>query len=164
VKKIIFTLGLICFGLLFTLIAHSSDRITLQPLVTEGQSFEEWIEVEATSINPMATYSSKTDSEQWTGWNKFWFTSAIGGQIADVASTQAALNRGCSEANPLYGKDPSTGIMLLIKVSILGVSYITTEYFLYDHPLQQDLRNWVYGTLTLIGFGAAGWNTSQNCN
>lgn len=101
-------------------------------------------------------------ADSWTGWNKFWLAAAVGGQVADTASTVQALDRGCQEGNPLFGEDPSTGAIVAIKVGALGLAYAVTEYWL---PVEsrQSARNWIYGALGVTGFAAAGWNSAQEC-
>ena len=163
-KKVIFMLFIVCCGLILSLYANAGSKVVIQPLVTDGQSFEEWIEVEAKQVDPMTISSSNDDSGKWTGWNKFWFASAIGGQAADVVSTQVALNKGCVEGNPVFGKDPSTGLMVAVKLGVVGVAYYITEVYMDGHSQQADVRNWAYGGLAVLGFGAAGWNASQSCN
>lgn len=138
------------------------NKIAVNDVVVTEQPFEEWINQEFHPEPPQAI--GFNEPSDWSGWNKFWFASAVGGQAADVISTQSAINRGCIEANPLYGDHPSTGTMILVKAALLGIGYTTTEYWLADHPAQQDFRNWVYGAFTLIGFGAAGLNSGQGCN
>lgn len=127
------------------------------------QSFDEEMAIEYRPPDPLTAYRSKSESN-WTGWNKFWFASAIGGQASDIASTSAAVNRGCSEANPLYGSDLNMGVMVLVKTALLGITYWTTEYLYDGDPGQQALRNWMYGVWAISGFAAAGWNMSQGCN
>lgn len=113
-------------------------------------------------LDPMQSYTYKEST--WTGWNKFWFTSAIGGQAADAITTVNALDGGkCSEGNPILGSNPSTGAVVLLKTGIFGLSYYITEYLYKDKPSQVQARNWIYGVLTVTGFGAAAWNTSQDC-
>jgi len=106
-------------------------------------------------------YSARSD-DSWTGWNKFWFGAAVGGQLADTASTASALDRGCKEANPLFGSDPSTGTIVAVKLGVLVLAYATTEYWTPAES-RQSARNWVYGALGLTGFAAAGWNSAQDC-
>ena len=106
-------------------------------------------------------YSARSD-DSWTGWNKFWFGAAVGGQLADTASTARALDRGCKEANPLFGSDPSTGTIVLVKVGVLALAYATTEY-LVPEDSRQSSRNWIYGALGVTGLAAGAWNSAQDC-
>lgn len=101
-------------------------------------------------------------ADSWTGWNRFWFGAAVGGQLADTVSTARALDRGCKEANPLFGSDPSTGTIVAVKIGVLGLAYMATEYWLPEGS-RQSARNWVYGTLGLTGFAAGVWNSAQDC-
>ena len=111
--------------------------------------------------SPQIAYSARSDGS-WTGWNKFWFGAAAGGQLADTASTARALDRGCKEANPLFGSDPSTGTIVVIKLGVLALAYATTEYWVPEES-RQSTRNWVYGALGLTGFAAGAWNSAQDC-
>ena len=106
-------------------------------------------------------YTAQSD-DSWTGWNKFWFGAAVGGQLADIVSTDRGLDRGCKEMNPLFGSDPSTGTIVAAKLGVLGLAYVTTEYWM---PVEsrQSTRNWVYGALGLTGFAAGAWNSAQDC-
>jgi hypothetical protein len=141
---------------------NAEPSIEINPLVTVEQPFDEWINQDFKPVDPLTAYHAE-DNSNWTGFNKFWFASAIGGQTADIISTKNATNRGCSESNPIYGDDPSAGIMILVKAGIIGISLAATEYWLDGDPNQQTTRNWVYGVLAISGFGAAAWNYSQNC-
>ena len=130
--------------------------------VVNGQTVSEWAETLEGKPEPPQAFH--TTDNGWTGWNKFWFASAIGGQAADVVSTEHALDSGdCSEANPILGDDPSTGAVVALKVAIVGAAVWFTEYALDGHDSQQRARNWVYGSLAAFGFGAAAWNSSQDC-
>ena len=111
--------------------------------------------------SPQIAYSARSDGS-WTGWNKFWLSAAVGGQVADTVSTVKALDRGCKEANPLFGSAPSTGTIVAFKVGALGLAYLATEYWLPEESRQSG-RNWIYGALGVAGFAAAGWNSAQDC-
>lgn len=137
--------------------------ISVFSTVAYGETFDEEMSKTYTPVDPMTSYSTTTESN-WTGWNKFWFTSAIVGQTTDVVSTQQALNRGCVEANPIFGEDPNMGLVILAKAAILGGIYYVTEYMIVGEEDQQDARNWGYGTAALVGFAAGGWNSAQDCN
>ncbi len=45
--------------------------------------------------------------------------------LADVLTTRAALHRGCHEANPVYGRHPSTGALLLTHGAVVGLAWGT---------------------------------------
>ena len=106
-------------------------------------------------------YSSESDGS-WTGWNKFWLSAAIGGQVFDVVSTDRGLDRGCKEVNPLFGSDPSTGTIVAAKLGVLALAYATTEYWLPEES-RQSTRNWVYSALGVTGLAAGVWNSAQDC-
>jgi hypothetical protein len=113
---------------------------------------------------PALTSYHWTTPGNWTFWNKFWFTGAIVANGADVVSTTHQLSKGgCSEANPLFGYDPSTGVLVLGKVVLLGASYWYTEYILEGKPGQQAARNYLYGFQTLLMGAVAARNMSLDC-
>lgn len=113
--------------------------------------------------SPTIGYSTKSDGS-WTGWNKFWFGMAVGGQTADVITTINAIDSdNCSEANPLLGSDPDNATIIGVKVAVLSLAYFATEYIV-DEEYKQSTRNKVYGFLGILGFGAASWNASLDCN
>jgi hypothetical protein len=118
-----------------------------------GNANAEYFE-ESHPPDPLTAYSYKDDS--WSGWNKFWFSAAIGGQLADIATTSHGLKNGCSEGNPLLGGD--IGSVVAVKVVALACAWYVTEYVVED---KETYRNWFYGLLAVAGFGAAGWNASQ---
>ena len=119
---------------------------------------------ESQQPDPLQSYHTKSSSS-WTGWNKFWFGSAIVGQGSDAYTTINALDSGgCKEVNPILGEDPSSGSIILIKIAATGACVLIAEYILDGHPKQQEYRNWAYGALAVIGGGAAIWNSSQKCD
>lgn len=136
-------------------------------LASANQTFtEEFNNKEFTPVDPMTSYSSTDGKATWTTWNKVLFTSAIGGQAADVISTEAALGGNCVEGNPLFGEDPNVAVMVAVKAALIGATYWYTEYYMSAHPdeVVQKTRNWAYGTLAVFGTGAAVWNSSLDCN
>ena len=112
--------------------------------------------------DPMASQGFDHRTE-WTGWNKFWFAGAVGGNAADVISTNDALNRGCVEANPIFGEDPDMGLIIGAKLAALGLSYWFTEYVVAPSE-RQNARNIVYGAHSLIMSGVAIHNFTIDCN
>lgn len=111
--------------------------------------------------DPMTSYGFK-DDVPWTFWNKSLLASAVGANLADIVSTQDGLDRGCTEANPLYGDDPNVGTMVLIKAVAMGVTY----YLIENHTApenRQEWRNWGYGAHTLVGGFAAVHNYNTDC-
>lgn len=46
---------------------------------------------------------------------------AVAGIAADVASTHRAIERGCVESNPLYGKDANIEKIAIINLALIGV-------------------------------------------
>ncbi len=45
--------------------------------------------------------------------------------LADVLTTKAALHRGCHEANPVFGRHPSTAALLLTHGAVVGFAWGT---------------------------------------
>jgi len=111
---------------------------------------------------PALTAYGFKDISPWTTWNKIWFASAIGGQIADVVSTEIQLGDGCSEANPIGGS--SQGLIYALKVALLGGAYYITDVQYKGDPKQQDIRNYIYAPISVMGFGVAGYNMSLECD
>lgn len=162
-KYAILGILVICSGLVWAIVANCDETVNIQPLVVTEQSFADWIDQDFKPVDPMTSYSSKDDSD-WTGWNKFWFASAIGAHSLDIVSTRHGLDRGCREGNPLLGGGHSFGVLVLAKVGMLGIGHWLTEYVYKGDPNQQEYRNWLYGGMTVLGAGAASWNSSQDCN
>jgi len=142
---------------------REQSTIATHPLIVTNEPFLEYINKTAFSPPDPLTPYKYSEGTNWTSWNRFWFTSAISGQAADVVSTQLKLNDGCSEANPLLGNNPSVGIMLLTKAAVIGTLYWCTESYLSDASNQQKARNWIYGTAAIIGWSMAGYNMSVDC-
>jgi len=134
--------------------------------VVNGQSVDEWIEdleQNPPSRDPLQSYGFK-ERAAWTGWNKFWLAAAAAGQVADGATTIAAIDSGnCREANPLLGDDPDSGLIIGVKLAVVGAGIWITEHWLDDHPRQQQYRNWIYGTMAATGMAAGLWNAGQDC-
>ena len=99
---------------------------------------------------------------EWTTANKVAIGFAIGGSVADVASTSDGLNRGCVETNPILGEDPDTGSLVALKAAGITIAYFATEY-LFKPEHRQQARNVVYGAIGLFGTGAAIHNYNTDC-
>lgn len=56
------------------------------------------------------------------------------GQLADVLTTRAALNRGGTESNGIYGSHPSTAKLVGIKAATMGPLAFLLEKIYKDHP------------------------------
>jgi hypothetical protein len=99
---------------------------------------------------------------EWSTANKIALGAAVGGSVLDVHSTNSALNRGCVEANPLLGENPSVGSLILLKAVGIGLIYVISEYLVKPKD-RQLVRNVGYGAIGLVGVGAAVHNYSINC-
>lgn len=119
--------------------------------------------IEGKPIGAYTSYHYKEDTS-WTTWNKVLFGSAIGMYgVGDVVSTIGALDRGCSEGNPLFGKNPDTGVLILGKVVAMGLTWALVEYVTPEEN-RQVMRNVAYGMLTAAGGLVSIHNASLNCN
>jgi Domain of unknown function (DUF5658) len=76
--------------------------------------------------------------------------------FVDAVQTIDCLNRSiCSEANPIMGRHPSTGRVILVKASAGVFHYAVTRYFLKKHPEWVD--EWLITTVVVQG-GVVMWN------
>ena len=116
----------------------------------------------STPVDPLTVYSYKEDTS-WTLWNKGLFASYVGGQLADTISTADALDRGCVESNPILGDDPSTGMVVAVKVVSGVVIYYLVEKVLVP-KWGTNSRNWAYGLGTILYSGIAVHNYGLECN
>ena len=128
-----------------------------------GQTVEQ-LETELQTHPPQALQPYHYTAPGWTGWNRFWFAAAIGGQAADAATTIDGLDGGrCREVNPLFGDDPDEAAIIGSKI-VLGLLGIWIAEHVYSgRPDQHVARNWVYGAMAVTGIAAAGWNAGQDC-
>ena len=67
-----------------------------------------------------------------------WVAVAVAA-VADIATTEAALHRGCHEANPIYGTHPSVGELVALHAMPLA--------FLWPHRKNK----WLYAPAVLLG-------------
>lgn len=119
--------------------------------------------MEMSPVDPYTSYHFK--ETPWTGWNKFWAISAVGGQAGDVITTADALSSdNCVEANPIFGEDPEIATIVAFKLVVAGVVYYLVEHTEMTEEERQNARNWGYGALAVTGAGAAIWNSQQGCN
>ena len=100
----------------------------------------------------------------WTGRNRAWGWAAAFGQTADAITTVNGLSGNCREVNPLFGSDPGATEVVLVKLAVIGGAVWVVEYYLRNSSLQARYRDWVYGSLAVVGIGAAAWNINQHCN
>jgi hypothetical protein len=164
----------ICFILTFLILLlvscgqKRSTTVVLHDLeVVNGQTVDAWIEdleENPPKRDPFQSYGFKESAAPWTGWNKFWLGGAIAGQIADGATTIEALGSGnCHEANPFFGEDPSSGLIIGAKLAAVGAGLWLAEYWYAGSDRQQECRNWIYGAMAVVGLGAGAWNAGQDC-
>lgn len=111
------------------------------------------------SFKPVIEY--KTVDTSYTNWNKINLSGMLAFFIVgDALTTQIGLNSGCSEAHPLYGKNPSVWTIIPVKVAVMAVAWTVTEYWMEPKD-RQWARNWMYGSFAVAGIGATTWNTAQ---
>jgi hypothetical protein len=97
----------------------------------------------------------------WTGWNKVFLVAGMAGQIYDVVSTVDTVDGDtCIEKNVIVGEDPSTQSLIVIKVVGISALYALVEYGVPTEYVQ-TVRNWLYGTLAIMGFGAGIHNYNE---
>jgi hypothetical protein len=87
---------------------------------------QEKVREPAAPVEPLAAKRRTFNHWRYAGWAM---------AVADIASTQSCLKRGtCQEANPLYGKNPSLGKMLAIRVPLeVAIDFAARELF-KSHP------------------------------
>ena len=54
---------------------------------------------------------------------------------ADIATTVYALDNGFVEMNPIYGDDPSPGVLIAAGAVVTGLLYWTAQYMTSDERL-----------------------------
>jgi len=112
-------------------------------------------------IEPKKEVDTSNTQVLFTNWNKFWLGTAVAGQVADTLTTFDKLDDGYIEANPLFGTNPEKGVVIASKVVATSFVIWMAEFYLKDHPKQQEYRNWIYGTFGVIGGSFALWNSLQ---
>lgn len=89
----------------------------------------------------------------WTFGQKSSFTFYTVSSIADVVTTKQALDRGCSEGNPLL---PNIGVTILAKLAVGGVIY-----YLNENGVNTTIPTTIISSLYT---GAAIHNSKIKCN
>lgn len=147
-------------ALLLSILVFISGCIT----PAQGQTaIEEFNNQSFNPIDPMTLYGFK-EVDDWSGWNKFWLGSAIATYgVGDTVSTINALDRGCVEANPILGKDPDTGIIIVGKLLFFGATWYVIENWI-EPEQRQNTRNWMYGLTSVLGGAVTVHNSTINCN
>jgi len=79
------------------------------------------------------------------------------GSAADIVSTKQALDRGCKEANRLYGDKPNTGRLIITTVVVSGILWWAGE------KLGNDERAVMWGAPGALRGIAALHNTKVKC-
>ena len=76
-------------------------------------------------VDPLAAKRRTLNHWRYAGWAM---------AAADIASTQRCLNRStCQEGNPLYGKHPSLGKMIAIRLPLeVAIDFAAREVFKTD--------------------------------
>ena len=89
-------------------------------------------------------------SADWTA-----LTGAVVGQGADVLTTEAVLRDGGYETNPILGRHPSDGRLIVTKLAALAAVAAIGE-------LQPRWRPWLFGFMGGTGACAAWHNAREN--
>jgi len=104
--------------------------------------------------------SMRPNADEWTDQERVAFGLSTTAHLADMGTTMAALDGGrCSEANPIYGSNPSDETLIAVKALAIGL-----EYAYYNSPASSGPNShWIgYVTAALIG-SAVVWNLNQDC-
>ncbi len=87
---------------------------------------------------------------EYTTANKLTLAGAILTAILDTASTMQALKKpGVEELNPLLGKNPGIGRILLVKAAVGTLVFLAVEYWIPEGQ-REVARNVVWGTATVV--------------
>ena len=90
----------------------------------------------------------------WTKAEKVVLGASCLATVADVYTTTQALNSGCEEMNPLVGKHPSDGTIIMFG-GLVQVGFIVVAHY------WPDFRLWGLGFKTVANSAAAAWNSTQ---
>jgi hypothetical protein len=111
------------------------------------------IVVFALALLSVATSAAAEDK----GGMKAALTFMAAGQAADLVTTVQALNRGAVEANPLYGKQPSTAKLVAAKLPMVGLGYLLHRIAPRNPKLAKGLAYAIGG----VGVGLAVSNSRK---
>ena len=70
---------------------------------------------------------SSARGEDWSTTDKVLFGSFTALQVIDAAQTKRVLKRGGYEMNPIFGKHPSDGSLVLGKAIVTGAVYLLAD-------------------------------------
>jgi hypothetical protein len=81
------------------------------------------------------TPAQLNQGEPWDSGATLAFAYMIGGVLADIASTKQALDNcsTCVEANPIYGKHPNVGKLVLINGIVVAIMWYVADKFLNNY-------------------------------
>lgn len=111
-------------------------------LTVRAETFEQEFNKEFT---PSIEYGFKENS--WTTWNKSLLTTYVLANVADVYTTQEALDRGCVEGNPLMPTSVVGSVLVKAGVGV-GMYYLVEKVLVPKYGT--STRNWWYGINTVI--------------
>ncbi len=74
-------------------------------------------------------------NHSWTTGDKVALGTMIACTAADIATTVYALDNGFVEMNPIYGDDPSPGVLIAAGAVVTGLLYWTAQYMTSDERL-----------------------------
>ena len=95
----------------------------------------------------------------YTMADKAFMTFAVGSQVMDYVSTKDAFSRGCVEANPMFGEDPSDATLIAGK--LLASTVIV---WMGNNIENHTYRKWWYGTMGLISTAVVVHNYNVTCH
>ena len=90
----------------------------------------------------------------WTKGEKVMLGASCLAAVADAYTTTRGLDKGCVEMNPIVGKNPSTGTIIMFTGITQALTIVVAHYW-------PEFRLWGLGFKTIVNSGAAVWNTTQ---
>ena len=91
------------------------------------------------------------DQRIWTRAEKALLAAAWGCQVADIIYTRKIIDDGGSEQNPLYGSDPSIGLLSVAKGLMTTVIVVVADTSPYE-------RKQLLAGYDAMSCGIAAWN------
>ena len=91
----------------------------------------------------------------WTTEEKLMLGASCIATFADGYTTIKGLHDGCSETNPITGKNPSDGVVISFMAITQGFSIIVAHYW-------EEYRMWLLGMKTGVNAGFAWHNARTN--
>lgn len=137
-----------------------ADTETLAPASTALPAIDHYVGTSGSAqpIIKVATPTVKPRPEPKVVDKKFvaLLALAAGAAVADVELTSRCLRaQTCTEANPIYGRNPSRGRMYAISIPILGGQMGLSAWLKHRHPFRKTWMFPMIGGTAAHGIGAA---------